>query len=177
MKKVIFLAVALCILSAPAYAAEDMTGRIGLGFVQSYTPIGGRYWFGPKVGVDLGFGFDRYEQDQGDGTTESFFNWRIMGGLPINIQNMAERVHFNFLPAIQFESVDQGPNASSDTYITIHLGLEFEVNVTPDFTVGASHGLVIDLYSPGADNAQSTTEIYTSGDNVTEFGFHYYLPK
>jgi hypothetical protein len=177
MKKVIFLAVALSILAAPAFAAEDMTGRIGLGFVHWDAPIGGRYWFSPKVGVDLGFGFDKTEYDQGDGTTESLTNWRIMGGLPINIQNMAERVHFNFLPAVQFANFANGGDVSSDTDITIVLALECEVNVTPDFTVGASHGFAIDLYSPGADNAESTTDITTFGDNVTEFGFHYYLPK
>lgn len=177
MKKVIFLAVALSILAAPAIAAEDMTGRIGLGFVHWDAPIGGRYWFSPKVGVDLNFGFDKSEFDQGDGTTESFTDWRIMGGLPINIQNMAERVHFNFLPAIQFANYDRGEGNDSDTDITIILALEFEVNVTSDFTVAASHGIGIDLYSPGADGAESTTDIFTFGNNVTEFGFHYYLPR
>jgi hypothetical protein len=176
MKKVIFLVVAFCILAAPAIAAEDMTGRIGLGFVHWDAPIGGRYWFSPKVGVDLNFGFDINEVDQGGGETASFTDWRIMGGLPINVQNMAERVHFNFLPAIQFATFDNGDGNDSDTEISIILALEFEVNVTPDFTVAASQGLAFDLFSPGADGAESTTDISTFGLNVTEFGFHYYLP-
>ena len=172
MKKVIFLTVALGLIAAPA-VADDKTGRIGLGFVQSEAPIGGRYWFSEKVGVDLNFGIA--SEDLGD---ESLTHWRIMGGLPINIQNVAERVHFNFLPAVEFANFANPDPEDSDTVITIFAMLEFEVDVTPDFTLGASSGLLFEIFSPGEPpDADSFTDWGTVGFNITNFGFHYYLPN
>jgi hypothetical protein len=170
MKKILFFTVALSMVAGSAMAA-DMTGRLGLGFVTPSAPVGGRYWISDKVGVDLGVGIN--VDDQGD---ESYTNWRVAAGLPINIQNIAERVRFNFLPVVQFKNVDRG-DLDADTYITIWGALEFEVHVTPDFTVGASHGVVVDLYSPGDSDAESETDIGFFGANATEFGFHYYLPQ
>jgi hypothetical protein len=52
--------------------------------------------------------------------------------------------------------------------------LEFELFVTKDFV--SAHGVAFEMYSPGADGAESATDITTFGENITEFGVHYYLP-
>ena len=60
--------------------------------------------------------------------------------------------------------------------INLFFGLEFEAFVTEAFSIGASHGVLVVLFSPGDDTEASTTDIHLTGDNITEFGFHYYLP-
>src|SRR5512144_106814 len=58
LKRMTTVTVAL-LLALPALAsAKEMTGRLGLGYNNSDAPLGVRYWFNPKAGVDLGFGFD-----------------------------------------------------------------------------------------------------------------------
>jgi hypothetical protein len=178
MKKVLFFAVALCLLASSAAMGADMTKRIGLGFVDSDAPIGGRYWFSEKVGLDLGFGLNKDEEfNSGTGEKESLTHWRVLGALPIKIHSVGDnRVNFNFLPAVMYNSIDNGSGMSSDNVIDLFFGLEFEAFVTEAFSVGASHGVVIVLDSPGDSTIESTTDIHLTGGNLTNFGFHYYLP-
>lgn len=174
MKKVVFFTVVFTMIAGTAMA-HDVMGRLGLGFVTSDAPIGFRYHFSEKVGLDVGVGFDSNQVDVGGGEKERFTDFTVAGSLPINIQNVADRVNFNFLPGVMFMSLDQGDD--TDTLIRVLAALEFEVFVTSDFSVGASQGIAIDLFSPGADGAESTTDFSSFGRNVTEFGFHYYLPQ
>jgi len=175
MKKVLFFAAVLCLVATTAMAG-DMTKRLGLGFVHWDAPVGGRYMFSEKVGLDVGLGLNVNGYDNGDGTTSNLTDWRVMVNVPINIHRVADRVNFNFLPGVEYYNNDNGDAGDADTYIDIMGALEFEVFVTPDFSVSASHGILISLYSPGDPNAENTTDISLFGNNVTEFGFHYYLP-
>jgi len=177
MKKVVFLTLVLTMVAGTALAA-DMTGRFGLGFVNSNAPVGGRYWLSEKIGIDLGFGLVLNEIEvPGGGATETLTDWRVFGGLPIKIHSVGdERVNFNFLPAFMYSSVDNGSGSSSDSVIDLLFGLEFEVFVTGALSVSASHGVIINLESPGDSAEESTTDIDLTGRNLTEFGFHYYLP-
>ncbi len=56
VKKILFLTVALSLI-ATAAMAHDVTGRMGLGFVSTDAPVGGRYWMNEKIGIDAGIGF------------------------------------------------------------------------------------------------------------------------
>ena len=167
MKKILFFTLVLCLVAGSA-SATDMAKRFGLGFNTSDSPIGGRYWFSPKVGLDIGFGVF-VDDDGGESTTD----WTISGGLPINIIDVGERVNFNFLPWVQYANLDFGDETGS--LMTILAALEFELFVTKDFSVSASHGVGFDMYSPPGDG-DSETDISTFGENVTQFGVHYYLP-
>jgi hypothetical protein len=42
--------------------------------------------------------------------------------------------------------------------------------------VSAIMGIGIEMFSPADDTDESTTDIFTTGANLTEFGVHYYLP-
>lgn len=174
MKKFFFITVALTMIATPALA-NDVTGRLGLGFVLSSAPVGGRYMFSEKVGIDLGLGLDVDESDIGGGVTESLTDWRVAVGIPVNIHQVGDRVNFNFLPLFMYENIDNGA-LEADDEINILLGLEFEVFVTMDFSVSAFHGVAIEMFSPGASGAETTTDIELAGGNLTEVGFHYYLP-
>ena len=182
MKRILFITLALCLVAGSA-SATDMGKRFGLGFNNGLgreiadstgivsipgTPIGGRYWLSPKVGFDIGFGIS--VDDDGTDTSTS---WAISGGLPINVIDVGDRVNFNFLPWVQYTSVDAGKD--TNTYFDIVAGLEFEVFVTKDLSVSASHGVAFEMYSPGGAG-ESTTDINTFGKNITQFGVHYYLP-
>jgi hypothetical protein len=172
MKKALFFTVLFCLVAGTALA-HDVTGRIGLGFDTSQAPIGLRYFFSPKIGVDIGVGFDSNEVDIG-GDTEKFTDFSIAAGLPIRIHETGDRVNFNFLPLLMYTSSDQGDE--SDTFFDILAALEFEAFVTNDLSVSAIMGIGIEMFSPADDTDESTTDIFTVGSNLTEFGVHYYLP-
>jgi hypothetical protein len=169
MKKILFFTVAMSLMITSAGLANDMTKRLGLGFVSSDAPVGGRYMFSEKAGLDVGLGLS--VDDEGD---ESFTDWTIMFGVPINLHRVGDRVNFNFLPAFQYTSIDNGDGVDSSSLMVILALLEFEVFVTADFSVGASHGLAFDIFSPPVGDSE--TDISLVGFNVTNFGFHYYLP-
>lgn len=190
MKKVLFFAVVLCLVATTAMAG-DMTKRLGLGFVTTDAPVGGRYWFTDKVGFDLGFGFSNTNLGKSNvptGVDNSATDFTIAVGLPINVMSVDDRVNFHVTPMFEYQSlkslklaaeVNNGApltGMSTPTSIAGLLVLEFEVNVTQDFTVSASHGLGFMSVDSGVSGADKLTEFTTLGKNVTEFGFHYYLP-
>jgi hypothetical protein len=175
MKKAIFFTALLSLVASSAMAVDTM-GRFGLGFVSTDTPVGIRYWFSEKIALDAGIGV--FSEDQGDSSTTDF---SVLVGLPINIMNMGDRVNFNFFPALgyaMFDVPDQSGLQSSQ--IDVIAGLEFEVFVTNDFSVSASHGVQFNIASYedfGTTSVDSQTDWSTFGANITDFGLHYYFPK
>ena len=171
MKKILFITLAMGMVASSAYA-HDVAKRIGLGFNSSDTPLGVRYWFSPKVGLDVGLGF--FVDDDGD---ESSTDFAVSAGLPINLIQAGDRVNLNFLPWVQYSSIDLGEDPSGEsltgTVFDIIAGLEFEVFVTNDLSVSALQGVG---FSMAGGDFESETDIATLGNNLTEFGVHYYLP-
>ena len=169
MRKIVFFTIALCLVASSAVMAKDMTGRFGLGFVNSAAPVGGIYWLNEKVGINAGIGF--VSEDQGE---ESATDFSIDFGVPFVIYNTSDRVNFYIRPGLLFQSLDAGED--TDTRMLLSGSLMFEVFVTDDFSVSAAHGLAVEIYSPGAEGADSMTDFNTFGRNWTNFGFFYYLP-
>ena len=167
MKKILFITCVLGMVASSAYA-HDVAKRFGLGFVSTSSPIGFRYWLSDKIGLDVGVGIS-VDDDGGD----SFTDWSVSGGLPINLITVGDRVNFHLLPWVQYTNLDFGDETGSQFDIVV--ALEAEVFVTNDLSVSASHGVDFQMFSPPGD-ADSETDITTFGANVTEFGFHYYLP-
>lgn len=174
MRKTLFFLVAFCLIAATSASAKDVAKRIGLGFTTTSAPVGGRYFFSPKVGLDLGFGITSTQEEFTTGK-ETKTGWAVRAGLPIVIIPVGDRVNFLFNPSFQYMDPGAYGDAESTTQMSILGSLEFEVFVTGDFSVSASHGIGVDITSPPGD-AESTTNWGTFGENVTQFGFHYYLP-
>jgi hypothetical protein len=174
MRKTLFFLVALSLIAATSASAKDMAKRFGLGFTNSDAPVGVRYFFSPKMGLDVGVGIVSDQQDTGT-DKETRTGWSARVGLPIVLVPVGDRVNFMFNPSFQYTDPGAYGNGESTTYYTILGSLEFEVFVTGDFSVSAAHGIGVEITSPPG-NAQSTTSWGTFGDNVTQFGFHYYFP-
>jgi hypothetical protein len=173
MKKIFFFVVVLCMAAGTA-AAGDMTGRIGLGFTSLDAPVGLRYWFTPRMGVDLGFGYHSFG-DFGGG--DRLNNYTVAAALPINIHRVGDRVSFNFLPGVAYSKLeDVSSSYYPGKFIDISARLEFEVFVTQDLSVSAAHGVMVSIINPDDSTLDNVTDFNTTGSNLTEFGVHYYLP-
>jgi len=178
MRKALFFLVALGLIAATSASAKDMEKRLGLGFVTTDAPVGVRYWVSPKIGIDLGFGLESTQELQSDDTKETTTGWQARVGIPIVIIPVGDRVNFMFDPS--FTYADPGLDNSDLKYYTIQGALEFEFFVSNDFSVGASHGINVEITSGVPENTgtgtTSTTDFNLFGNNVTQFGFHYYFP-
>jgi len=87
-------------------------------------------------------------------------------------------VNFLIRPGFMYSSMGTStPNYDSATNLMLSVSLEFEVYVTDDFSVSAAHGFALNSADSGAPNSSSATDYGTFGNNLTEFGFHYYLKK
>jgi hypothetical protein len=172
MKKILFITFVLGLVASSA-SAHDMAKRTALGFVDSSTPIGIRHWFGPKLGLDVGFGISSTQQETSPGTKTTYTNYQVSVGLPINLLSVGDRVNLHLLPMFEYRTIDQGTD--NETQYDIIGALEFEVFVTKDLSVSASQGIAFTSSNPPG-TAESTADWSTFGSNITEFGVHYYLP-
>ena len=168
MRKLL-IASTLLVLSAGIASAAVTAGTIGLGFVNSDAPIGGRYVISEKMAVDVGIGFGKTSDDKDtklidEGTT----SLNLDLGLPI-LMHDAGKAMLWLRPglAIQNQSYD-ADGVDSQTNTSISGLLVVEVPITDNFTVSAAHGLIIDL---------DPTTINTAGFNWTNLGFMYYFTK
>jgi len=180
-KRMTIAALAL-ILALPALAsAKDMTGRFGLGYFTDAAPIGLRYWFSPKLGVDLGFGFASIDgvpsfPSTTPATTESAMDITLEAGLPYIIHS-SERANL-FLRAggvlgITDDRLLGGLTDETWTTFDILLGPGAEVFFGDNFSLEGSAGLRINIVSPPVGD--SLTSFGTEAASVSELGFHYYF--
>lgn len=184
MHKRISIAALALVLALPALAsAKDMTGRFGLGYFTSDAPIGMRYWFSPKLGVDLGVGFSLIDGVPAfpattPPTTETAMDFTIEAGLPYIIHSSE---HANlFLRAggvigITDDRLVAGGGSTDETWTTfdVLLGPGAEVFLGDNFSLEGTHGLLINVVSPPVGDSQ--TNFGTVAGSVSELGFHYYF--
>ncbi len=182
MHKRISIAALALVLALPALAsAKDMTGRFGLGYFTSDAPLGLRYWFSPKLGVDVGLGFRSQ-----DGvvafpatmppTTESAMEYAVEVGLPY-IVHSSEQANLFLRAGALFTVTDErllgGSTDETFTSTDILLGPGAEVFFGDHFSLEASHGVVINITSPPVGD--SRTNFGTAAASISELGFHYYF--
>ena len=166
-KRVIILTLA-CLLAMPALSlAKDMTGKWGLGYFNNDAPVGARFWTGPKLGIDVGVGFE--SMDLGD---ESATNFYIEAGLPY-VVFPSERANFFVRPGVLFASFDELVS-STETMIQITFAPGAEVFFGDHFSLEAAHGIAIEIASPHGDG-DSSTDFGTFGASITTLGFHFYF--
>ena len=156
-----------------AASAKDMTGRFGLGYFNSDAPVGMRYWFSPKVGIDLGVGFE--SRDLGANNATSYW---IEGGIPYTIYS-ADNANLYLRASGTLGILDDrvyGSGTLDKTWTTVRvtIGPAAEVFFGDHFSLQAAHGIAIDFVSP-PDPAESLTSVSTLAGGVSELGFHFYF--
>jgi hypothetical protein len=180
-KRIVIAALTL-IVALPALAsAKDMTGRFGLGYFTDNAPIGVRYWFSPRVGLDVGFGFSSVDGVPAvpatmPPSTESAIDFTIEAGVPY-IVHSSERANL-FLRAggllsITDDRLRGGTTDETWTTFDILLGPGAEVFFGDHFSLEASHGIRINIDSPPVGDSQ--TSFGTVSGSISELGFHYYF--
>lgn len=177
---------AFCLLSTPAFAADDTTmpagqhNKGGLGFHNSGAPLGVRWWLvSEKYALDLGIGFHS-EKALPDYPDEKVTGWALDVGVPIVLKSW-DRVHVLFRPGIFYESqkvVVTSPPVAFDTEnektFNVSGEIEAEAFLLKNFSVSASIGIAYQsIDQPGAGD--KITSLSTIGNEFTNVGFHVYL--
>ncbi|MEZ4388265.1 MAG: hypothetical protein R3D98_11960 [Candidatus Krumholzibacteriia bacterium] len=170
-----FAIVALAaLLTAGTAAATDRSGEFALGFNNTDAPVGLRYFFGEKVGADLGLGLE--STDLGADSATSFF---LEAGVTYVLYDYNSS-YFFVRPAIAYSSLDDriygtGSADARWTVIDVKLNLGAEVRLADRFGLTFQHGvrftstkLPDEVVPTGGDD--SFTDISTFGENVTQAG-------
>ncbi len=176
----LFLWALIAALAAPLTVnAMDMTGKWGLGYFRSETPIGARFWLGESVGLDVGVGFE--SEDLGDESATSFF---FEAGVPFVVY-AADRANFLFRPGISWANLDARPfgidSEEKWNRLTFTMMPVAEVFFGEHFSLEAGHGIEIERVSYpdeaefGGLRDETRTDFRSIGASVTQIGFHFYF--
>jgi len=149
--------------AGPQSFGRDVSGRLGLGMLSADAPLGVRYLFDPRLGLELGAGFGRDGQHR---TRVALDGGLLMALAP------GDRVNFYFRPGVRFRSENPSDEGATTT-IFFTAALTVEVFVTRDFSVTADQGFEMQFVSPptGPDH----TDFDARGAPWTRLGFFYYF--
>lgn len=170
-KATIALVSALLLLPTLA-SAKDMTGKFGLGYYVSDAPVGIRYWVTPKVGLDLGVGFEM--KDLGSENANSF--WFDVG-IPYIVVG-TERANLFVRVGATIGILDDRVYGSGTldktwTDVVASLAPGAEVFIGDNFSLEASHGIGFEFKSP--PEGDSLFNVKTFGNGISSLGFHFYF--
>jgi hypothetical protein len=166
MKKHI-VAAALLMLAVPAIAgAVELKGKWGPGYFHNDFPLGIRCWVSENMGVDAGLMIATVSG--GGGADVSQFG--LDAGLPIVIKN-GENAIFYFRPGFEYASLDGAGGIDSQFIVRGSLGIEYWF--TPNFSIGAAHGIGFGSISPTVGD--SVTGIFSEAFGVGDIGAHWYF--
>lgn len=172
-----FLAVVMMVSSTGM--AKDVDGKIGMGYFNSDTPVGGRLWVSDKLGIDLGVGFN--VEDQGSVNYTDFY---VGAGLNYIVFN-TDRANFMARLGGVIGQLDARPyeidSESKWTKIKISIMPVAEVFFGDNFSLSAGHGFELEMMSY-PDEAEfdtlageTRTNIRTLDGGITHLGFHFYF--
>jgi hypothetical protein len=175
-KATIALVSALLLLPTLA-SAKDMTGKFGLGYYMTDAPVGIRYWVTPKVGLDLGVGYEL--KDLGSENASSY--WFDLG-IPYIVVG-TERANFfvrlgatiGILDNKAYYQMTDANGVIDKTWSDVNVSLApgAEVFVGDNFSLEASHGINFQFLSP--PEGDSLFNVKTFGNSITTIGFHFYF--
>lgn len=170
-KATIALVCALLLLPTLA-SAKDMAGKFGLGYYLSDAPVGVRYWVTPKVGLDVGVGFEM--KDLGAKSATSY--WFDLG-IPYIVVGTERANLFVRVGAVIGILDDRvyGTGLQDKTWTDVNVSLApgAEVFVGENFSLEASHGIGVEFKSP--PTGDSLTNVKTFGNGISSLGFHFYF--
>ncbi|MFO7914208.1 MAG: hypothetical protein R6U43_00755 [Candidatus Krumholzibacteriales bacterium] len=183
-KKAILAAVIIAlIVPAAAMGTEMMKGRFALGYYSSDAPLAMRYWATDNVAIDAGIGLSMIEvaepTESDSAATSSTFSFWFEAGVPIKIWDY-ERSHFFLRPGVIIGILDDrefGTGGLDETWTQVigQIALGAEVFLTDNFSIDANHGFNIIFTSPPDVVGDSTMDVKTFGNSVTNVGFHFYF--
>jgi hypothetical protein len=167
-------------LAAPSTGdAKDVNGKIGMGYFNAETPVGGRIWVTDKLGIDLGVGFD--VNDQG---ADNYTDFYVGTGINYVVFDF-DRANFMARVGGIFGQLDARPyEIDSDkkwTKIMISIMPVAEIFFGDHFSLSAGHGFEVELISYPDEEAfgdlagESRTNFRTIDGSVTYLGFHFYF--
>jgi len=183
MKKIVTLLAVLAVssvIAAPSHAT-DLKGKWGLGYQRELAPVGARFWLSPKVGLDLGVGFQSVSDDNSVvGEKGTSFAFDI--GMPYVLASSGN-TNFWIRPGVTFASVpndyldgvgNRVDNSASIFWVSGDLGVEHFFS--DNFSLQAAHGVVFKDYDPGSDQAGTKYSTFeTEAFGISSIGFHYYF--
>ncbi|MFO7445846.1 MAG: hypothetical protein R6W90_05735 [Ignavibacteriaceae bacterium] len=166
MKKMFMLIVTALLLTPSITSAQDT--KFGLGWYSLSAPVGGRVWFNPNIGVDLGLGY----ADKNVLNSEND-RFHINLGVVFNAVRAGD-VNFFIRPGIEFQTNARtvGSEIKSKMIVTADLGAEWFV--TDQFSLSVGHGLQFEQLSDASDDSKWGISALRalSFNNV---GFHFYF--
>jgi hypothetical protein len=161
------IAILTLTLSSLSFAGEKDI-KYGLGWYSVSAPIGGRIWFTPDVGLDLGLG---YADKNALGSTKDRIHINV--GIPVNVVKVKD-VNFVIRPGIEFQTNARvvAGELKSKMIITADLGAEWWI--TENFTLSVGHGFQFEqLDHPTDDSKWRISALRALGFN--NVGFHFYF--
>ena len=190
-RRFIAVLVASSVLAA-APALAERTNSIGLGYRQTTTPIGVRWWLSPRLGLDVGFGVNA-EKAQAevdlvapfDGVpdtrvTDTLAGWTVNVGTPWPAW-VGSNVRVLLHPGFEYHSEDDfdsflanGSRVKRNSY-AVTGEVEVELNVWDNLTMSASHGVEFRSTKLNAPGATSTWTAGTTASDFFQLGFFVYL--
>ena len=170
-------AAALLLLSPGAADAKDLSGRVGIGYVNNLPATGGaisaRYWLNDAIGIQGDLGISFVDPDQGD--SENNFGIGL-GGQYAFVHE--PNLHVYGAAGLSFGSVavtgvgpGGAPASDSETAIgvTLGMGTEWFFVGTPNLGFTTQFGLTFVSISDVANT------ITLSGGEFAQFGIRYYF--
>jgi len=177
MKRIITLAaLALTTALAVPAMADPAAGKWGLGYFRPEAPIGVRYWFSEKAGLDLGVGFS-----SDDAGSETLSGFTLDIGVPF-VMAHTEKAFFFVRPGFGYNSQDQltgapppAPAKNTPTTMGFALDLGVEYFFNDNFSVQVAHGIGYKSTDPDVSGADNVTGFATEDFGISNIGFHYYF--
>lgn len=183
MKKIVTLLAVLAVSAAAAIPshAEDLKGKWGVGYQREEAPVGARFWLSPKVGVDLGIGFQNLNKDLSN-TEQKGTSFAFDLGMPYVIASSG-KANFWIRPGITYASTpldyldgnnNRVDNSATSFWVSGDLGVEYFA--TDNFSFQVAHGVVYKSYDPGdLPGGETITTFGSEAFGVSSIGFHYYF--
>ena len=144
-------------------------GALALGFLYQAQPLGIFYDLGNGSVLHGAVGFAKHDVPDDSGFLES-----EIGLAAAWLYTMWGGDHSGFGPSVgvAFTSMSPEGDGDSDSMTTIDLGFHGEWHATGSLSIYFSHGLEIEMFSPGGDG-DDTTDFGLRGANVTDLGFSF----
>lgn len=178
MKRFLGCVPILLVLLVSVASAQDAPEhpKGGVGFHNFEAPLGGRWWFSPKMAIDANLGIGSQDDP---GTDESLSNFALDIGFVWALKSF-DKMHLILRPGYFYQSdeevIDNGPPVEKDSNVLSSLSVELEAELflTSHFSVSAASGIAFGSFDP-AGPADSFSAWQTTGSNWTTLGFHAYF--